>query len=184
MLKESVVFMDIEVKYKLIKFKNKSEKDKYFLTFYDKFAKYVYCKVRNRINNHEDAKDLVSDIFLVIYQKFDEIETEELLFNYMLTTIDRMTKRKANKLERYIPSSNDYFENLFIYDLDNTKILLDKLGSLERSIVIYKIFYGYTFRDIGKILNMSLGNVHRIYNIAIDKLHEAVLGKEDKIYVK
>lgn len=176
--------MDSKDKYHFIQFNTKSEKDCYFLSFYDKFSKYVYCKVRNRINNHEDALDMVSEIFLVIYQKLDEIETEELLFNYMLTVINRLTKRKAIKLEKYIPSSNEYFENLFVYDLDDTMIILDKLNSIERTIVIYKVFYDYPFRDIAKMLDMSLGNVHRIYNIAIDKLHDLVLGKEDKIYVK
>lgn len=176
--------MSSKSSYHIIKFNTKYEKDQYFLSFYDKFVKYVYSKVRNRIFNHEDALDIVSEIFLVIYQKLGEIETEELLFNYMLTVIDRMTKRKSIKLEKYIPSSTEYFENLFVYDLDDTMIILDKLNDLERSIVVYKIFYDYPFRDIAKMLNMSLGNVHRIYNIAIEKLHELVLGKEGKIYVK
>lgn len=170
--------------FKDIHFNTKYELDQYFLTFYDKFAKYVYCKVRNRVKCHEDAKDIVSEIFLVIYQKLGEIKTEELLFNYMLTVIDRLTKRKAIKLEKYMPSSSDFFENLFTYDLDDTMLVLDKLDPIERSIIIYKVFYEYPFRDIAKMLNMSLGNVHRIYNLAIYKLHDLVLGKEDKIYVK
>ena len=78
----------------------------------------------------------------------------------------------------------DFFENLFTYDLDDTMLVLDKLDPTERSIIIYKVFYEYSFRDIAKMLNMSLGNVHRIYNLAINKLHNLVLGKEDKIYVK
>ena len=67
--------MSIKEKYSTkIKDLSKLEKDQLFVKFYDRFSKYVFRKVYVSIKDKEEAKDVTSDIFVILYRKLDEID--------------------------------------------------------------------------------------------------------------
>ena len=161
-----------------ISFNTKEEKDKYFLEFYDRFVKYVFRKVYNKVHNKEDAKDLTSEIFVIIYQNLEKISSEEALFKYLLTVIHRTVNRKAINYENYV-ELNENITNNNLCSIDESFKILECLDDLSKKVVILSIIYEFTFREIAKYLNMSLGSVHNMYKNAINKLHKNIEGKED-----
>ena len=158
-------------------FKTKEEKDLFFIDFYRRFSKYVFRKVSNRVFVKEDAKDLTSDIFAIIYQNLDNIKSEEALFKYLLTVINRTVNRKSINYNDFQEIDNQV-ESKHYYLIDESFDILDGLDELDRKLIILKIVYEYTFREISAYLKISLGNVHKMYNEAVEKLHKILRGKE------
>lgn len=171
--------MKVKDKYSCkIKDASKEEKDKIFVQFYDRFSKYVFRKVYYSINDKEEAKDITADIFVILYRKLDEIEDEAVLYSYLLSIIKKTVSRYHKKEVKTVELDEDIGYN-YTYEHDDSFRILLGLSELDRKLIILKIFYGFSIRDIAKYLNMSPSNIHKLYNKALNNLYILIKGKEE-----
>ncbi len=161
-----------------IKNASKKEKDELFVRFYNRFYKYVFRKVYYKINDKEEAKDITADIFIIVYRKLDELEDEAVLYSYLLSVIKNTLSRKLKKQIKTVQLDED-IDYEYSYDHDDSFRILLGLNEFDRKLIILKVFYGFTIRDIAKYFNMSPSNIHKLYKKAIDKLYTLMNGKED-----
>lgn len=62
---------------------NKAEKEKLYLVFHEKVARYV----SSRISNPHTAEDIVSIVFLKVYQSLDQFEPSRASLSTWIFTI-------------------------------------------------------------------------------------------------
>lgn len=125
----------------------------------DNYADNVYRFILKNIKNEDNARDIVQDTFLKMWEKIGDI-TAEKARSYLFTAayhnmIDFIRKEKITfdigdaKLES--PYTVNEFPDLKKI-LDNA---LAQLPEIQRSVILLRDYEGYSYREIGDITNLS-----------------------------
>lgn len=157
--------------------KNSASSEIYAL-YYDKVFGYAMNKVRNR----RDAEDITSEVFLKLFSKSGEFDSNRrgaasYIFKVMQTTIIDFY-RKNNKRESLEKIGEPFYDD---DDLDSDLIDLDKaLGILterELEIVVLHYYHGLSHKEISEKMRLSYSNVRRLCHVSIEKLRKKMNGK-------
>jgi RNA polymerase sigma factor (sigma-70 family) len=157
--------------------KNKDESA--FETVYYAFNKLIYHIVYDMIHDASVTEELVSDIFVQMYQSIQMFD-ENNNFKYWLIQIAKnMAKNKISKLsrEKYILSeeivhqTKDTSNHNYDILLEDMKRYLD---DEEIEIINMYILYGYSFKIIAEAFGRTTSSVSNQYYRALEKLKEVL----------
>lgn len=152
--------------------------DKAYNDCVDNFADGVYRFIVKNIRHQEDAQDIVQSAFEKLWMNRAQVLPEKAK-SYLFTVayhqmIDHI--RKSNKMtlveETAIPQQPIRQE-----DAELKQILMravNELNPTQKSLVLLKDYEGYTYQEIGEIMNLSESQV-KVY------LHRARLILKNKL---
>ena len=139
-----------------------------FQPLYAKLWKFILSISRNR----DDAKDILSETFLIAYEKFDTLKNERAFLSFLFTIASRLRNASTNKRKKYYSEEVfdfDDFAGNFLSPEDETDIkllykTLDYLPDAQKeAIVLFEIF-GFNRTEIANIQNSTVTNVKiRLY---------------------
>ena len=144
----------------------------------DNFADGVYRFIVKNIRHQEDAQDIVQSAFEKLWVNRAQVVPEKAK-SYLFTVayhqmIDHI--RKSNKMnlveETALPQMHITQE-----DTELKQVLLravNELNPTQKSLVLLKDYEGYSYQEIGEIMNLSESQV-KVY------LHRARLILKDKL---
>lgn len=150
-------------------------RDKIYLDYKEKVTAYV----RNRIADPYAVEDVVSDVFLKVYQKLESYDKGRASLSTWIysitrnTVIDYYKKRKtqtiflheiekAEKIPDEMSEDNELLENL--------ANALEKLNQRERDLIILHYYQGYTLKRIAEMMGMSYINAKVIHSRTLSYL--------------
>jgi RNA polymerase sigma-70 factor (ECF subfamily) len=152
--------------------------DKDYNECVDNFADGVYRFIVKNIRHTEDAQDIVQSAFEKLWVNRAQVLPEKAK-SYLFTVayhqmIDHI--RKNNKM----PLSEDAaipHQQITQQDAELKQVLMQavsELNPIQKSIVLLKDYEGYSYREIGEIMNLSDSQVkvylHRARIILKNKL--------------
>ena len=152
--------------------------DKAYNDCVDNFADGVYRFIVKNIRHQEDAQDIVQSAFEKLWVNRAQVVPEKAK-SYLFTVayhqmIDHI--RKSNKMnlvdETALPQQSITQE-----DTELKQVLLravNELNPTQKSLVLLKDYEGYSYQEIGEIMNLSESQV-KVY------LHRARLILKDKL---
>lgn len=132
-----------------------------FEELYNEYHKIVFYVIYQIVHDQEVAKDLVQDTFLNVFNKIDTYDGGNL--KYWIITIakhlainyyNRVMKKEQNVIhdDELVESYNDIpAPSLGKYDA----ILSKHFTKEEKDIIVYHVVFGYTYEEIGLILNQD-----------------------------
>ena len=140
------------------------------------YADNVFRFIVKNLKHKEDARDIVQTAFEKLWRNREAVENDKCK-SYLFTVaynqmIDHIRKNKRIHLQE------DFKEDSRIGHQTNSqtkKILmeaLNKLNETQKSLVMLKDYEGYSYEEIGKIMNLSDSQV-KVY------LHRARLTLRD-----
>ncbi len=164
--------------------------------YYSKISRYVSAK----INNKEDAQELVEDVFIKVsqkYQLYNEKESQLSTWIYNIAKnvlIDHFRRPKLNTLSIDVPMDYldgfdaEYAEHIEVVDknLDPLESLMQdeklnavnesmkKLNSLEKKLITMYAFKGMSYSEIVDKLDIPLGTVKGTIHRARAIIRESV----------
>ncbi|MCP4134265.1 MAG: RNA polymerase sigma factor [bacterium] len=163
------------------------EVDEAYRLYYPDMYGFIYHRTYNR----DDAKDLCQDLFFLLYNKFDEITTENkrtwlqgaarnLLSNYFRTRGMADTSDIHDVMEK-LAFYNGERETRIIIDL-----AIDSIEDEEERQLLYLILYDeYTYQQAGNLLNKTERQIRysfdKIKKVFIQKLKENGIKKFEDI---
>ncbi|WP_165851301.1 RNA polymerase sigma factor [Brumimicrobium aurantiacum] len=124
----------------------------------EKHASNLFGYVFSFLRNSEDSQDIVQDVFEKLWKNKKKVEFEKCkawMFRTGHNTLINFTKRKqrtvynTDKIPEETKTDNS-FENQEIIDL-----ALSLLPPLQRSIILLRDLEGYSYDEIGEILEIS-----------------------------
>ena len=152
---------------------------------YRAFKGRVYGYIKNRINNPEDAEDLMSCVFLKIHEKMDSYDRGRASLSTWIYAIARNTVNdyfrrmyKSEKSEPYDDALGDCAgDDLPVLDklilderLEWLAGALERLPERERDIIVLRFYYDRPSREVAGMMNLSHENVRYLQHVAIGKL--------------
>lgn len=160
----------------------KKRKRKDFEKIYNTYYKLVFYVSYVIVKDQELAQDIMQDTFVNFMNHIEDYSEEGKVKQY-LTTISRnlsynAIKKKSNTEilnEEIFATKGSVDKSIQEIEL---KLTLENTLSLEESnIVILKILYDYSFKEIAEELGQSLGTIQAKYYKALEKL-KLYFGKE------
>ena len=151
-----------------------TNQDSLYLDYKDKVTAYV----RSRIENKYDVEDIVSTVFLKIYQKIDSFDESKASLSTWIYTITRNTVidyfreikthiEFLDEIEADTLSADSLVDDELLEDL---AYALETLSERERDLIILHYYKGYTLKRISEMMGMSYINAKLIHTKALSML--------------
>ena len=127
----------------------------------DAFSDHIFRYILKQIKDDDLAKDIVQESYVKLWENVDQIEyvkAKAWLFKTAYRTmIDIIRKRKfETKADNITPASHSESYNDLKYWLDKA---LETLPDGQRSAILLRDYEGYSYHEIGEILNLSESQV-------------------------
>ena len=158
---------------------SEEEKNKIYTDFHKKVTRYVTGK----IPNPQDAEDLVSCVFMKVFQKLDTFDESKASLSTWIFTITRNTvydfygtRKDFSELPEDIATDSNIDENLLNEEmLEQLADALESLDERSRDLIILHYYDGLTLKEIADRMQMSYPNAKVIHKKALRAM-QAVLG--------
>lgn len=150
----------------------------------------LYWHIRGIVLNHEDADDVLQNVFIKVYKNISQFKGDSKLYTwlYRIATNESLTfiKKRAKRLQ----ITDETLQNKMIAALESDvyfegndiQLKLQKaiaiLPEKQRLVFNMKYFTEHTFEDISEILNTSVGGLKSNYHIAVKKIKEYITNRE------
>jgi RNA polymerase sigma-70 factor (ECF subfamily) len=140
------------------------------------YADNVYRFIVKNLRHEEDARDVVQTAFEKLWRAREEVDHSKCK-SYLFTVAYNCMIDHLRKVKR-VYLKEEFKEETRISDRQhhNAKEILEKalakLSETQRSLVLLKDYEGYSYDEIGKIMNLSESQV-KVY------LHRARLQLKD-----
>ena len=157
-----------------------------FDILYERYSGRLYVFALRLLKNQEDARDVVQETFLKIWQKRYELSEvksfKSIVFTVNYNIMIDMVRKKMND-EKYQAFLHQYFKfetphaiNSGDLDLLNQHVrtLVDQLPERRREIFVLSRETGLTNREISEKLNISIKTVETHISLALKYIRERV----------
>lgn len=146
----------------------------------------VYWHVRKMVIDHDDADDLVQEIFVKVWKNLDRFREDAKLYTwiYRIATNECLTFLKKKKKKFFVPINdvqNELSEKLDQdpgISGDEVQLKLQKalltLPDKQRMVFNMKYFDDMKFKEIAEITNTSEGALKANYHHAVKKIEEFI----------
>ena len=157
-----------------------TEKEALYTEYHDKVSHYVFCRLQNK----SDAEDIVSEIFLKVYEHFDTFDASLASVSTWIYTITRNTVTdyfRSNRIYAELPeeASDEDDVDCVVLRKESLAALGKALGKLDerrRALVILKYYKKMSLKDIAARMGISYAYVKILHKSALNKLKNDLSG--------
>lgn len=161
-------------------FRLKQREEAAFEEVYNMYNKLVFFVIFKIVKDRELTNDLVQETFFTMHSKIDQYSGVGNFKYWLLQIAKNKAKNYVKKIvkeKELITSDNRIVDNIIDGSIDFEgfeKKLENLLDPVSKDIVISKILFDCTFKDIANSLELSESDVYRRYNKAISKIKDHI----------
>lgn len=174
----------------LQKFLQESTREEAFNLLLKKYQQKIYWHIRRMVINHDDADDLVQDVFIKIWKNLAGFRNDAQLYTWMyrIATNECITFLNRKKLKNNVPFDDVSYElseslvDSAYFSGDQAQLKLQKalltLPDKQKLVFNMKYYDDLKYDEISEILGTSVGALKASFHLAVKKI-EAFLLTED-----
>ena len=149
----------------------------------NQYSEQLYWQVRRIVLSHEDANDVLQNVFLKAWSKLDTFHQESKISTWLYRialneSLDFMRKKKTQMVstddeETTVGSrllADEYFSGTEVEALLQEAIA--QLPDVQRTVFNMRYFDDMKYSEISEILQTSEGSLKASYHIAVKKISE------------
>ena len=153
------------------------------------YSERVYWHVRRFVNNHEDADDLIQEIFMKIWTALPSFRGDAQLFTWVYRiatneTLNWLRREKVRSALRFTSIDAEMERRIDsdpFFDGDAADRALSKavakLPEKQRQVFVMRYYDELPYEEMSAVLGTSVGALKASYHIAQEKVR-AALGKD------
>ncbi len=152
---------------------NRERMEKTFNKIYEEYSYLVFYVAFEILRNKEDAKDVVNETFLKMYQNRHSLERGKNLKYYLVTIAKNLAINNSKISARYVELNEDKGPGIVetYEDFDSyINKFKDFLDEEELTLVVYHLLYDYSFKEIAEIKQVSINSISSKYKRTLDKI--------------
>jgi RNA polymerase sigma factor (sigma-70 family) len=178
---------DIEL---LQQFKNEQTREAAFTRLIKKYQEKLYWHIRRMVVEHEDANDVLQNMFIKVWKNLENFREESSLYTWMyrIATNECLTFLEARKKRASVSIDNEegnYLSNRLQADkhFDANKLewklqlAIQELPEKQRAVFNLRYYDEMTYEEISKIMGTSEGALKANYHHAVKKIEEYIINR-------
>ncbi|WP_267129019.1 sigma-70 family RNA polymerase sigma factor [Radiobacillus deserti] len=125
--------------------------------------------------NKEDSLDVMQETAYRAFRNISNLKNPKYFKTWIVRITINCALNVVKSKNKVVDIDEGYLESLTYTNEDiHLKISIDHLLSLlkpnEKSVIILKFYFDYTFKEISETLELPIGTIKSIYYRSIDKL--------------
>lgn len=174
----------------LEKFSDEKTRNEAFNLLISKYQEKIYWHIRRLVIDHDDADDLVQEVFIKVWKNLAKFRSDSKLYTwiYRIATNESITFLNKKKQHNHTPLdevSAELSESLVespYFNGDKIQLKLQqallKLPEKQRLIFNMKYYDELKYEEISKILGTSVGALKASFHIAVKKIEVFMLNDD------
>jgi RNA polymerase sigma factor (sigma-70 family) len=151
-----------------------------------KYQERLYYTARRLVIDHDDADDVIQNVFIKVWTYLDSFREDSKLFTWMyrITINESLSFLKSKNLRSFVSftspeagmlkalQDDNYFNGDEIQKLLQKAIL--KLPKKQRIVFNMRYYDNMNYEDMSEVLGTSVGALKASYHFAVKKIEEFV----------
>ena len=171
----------------LQQFKAAATREKGFTGIIKKYQEKLYWHIRRMVVDHEDANDVLQNMFIKVWNALDNFREDSQLYTWLyriatnesLTYIEQQKKRKAvslstveNGLSNKLKADKNYDSNKIEWKL---QLAMQQLPEKQRVVFNLRYYDEMPYHQMSLVLETSEGALKASYHHAVKKIEDYIL---------
>lgn len=178
--------MQADDKELLYQFRQPATKEKAFTTIIKKYQEKLYWHVRRMVVDHEDANDVLQNVFIKVWNALENFREDSQLYTWLyriatnesLTFLDQQKRKKAvsmddveSGLSNKVIADSNFDANKLEWKL---QLAIQQLPEKQRLVFNLRYFDEMPYEEMSKVLDTSEGALKASYHHAAKKIEEFI----------
>ncbi|MBC7537120.1 MAG: sigma-70 family RNA polymerase sigma factor [Ferruginibacter sp.] len=173
----------------LFLFKEEATKESAFTRIIKKYQEKLYWHIRRLVINHEDANDVLQNMFIKVWKGLDNFREDSQLYTwlYRIATNESLTFLQQQKKRRSVSLSDDesFLSNKLVADKDfdsnklewKLQLAIQKLPERQRTVFNLRYFSEMPYEEMSRVLETSEGSLKASYHHAVKKIEDYIINR-------
>lgn len=168
----------------LEQFRNPATKEAAFTTIIKKYQERLYWHIRRMVVDHEDANDVLQNVFIKVWNGLENFKEESQLYTWLyrigtnesLTFLENQKKRSAislsdveTGLSNKIKADQHFDANKLEWQL---QLAIQQLPEKQRLVFNLRYYDEMPYEEMSRVLNTSEGALKASYHHAVKKVED------------
>ena len=168
-------------------FRNPSTRESAFTAIIKKYQERLYWHVRRMVVEHEDANDVLQNVFIKVWKGLENFREDAQLYTWLyriatnecLSYMEQQKKRTAvsldeveSNLENKIKADKDFDANKLEWKL---QLAIQQLPEKQRIVFSLRYYDEMPYEEMSRVLDTSEGALKASYHHAVKKVEDYIL---------
>ena len=174
----------------LNKFRDEKTRNEAFNLLLKKYQQKIYWHVRRMVIDHDDADDLVQDVFIKVWKNLPGFRNDAQLYTWMyrIATNECITFLNKKKQKNNISLDDVDFEladtlaDSAYFNGEQAQMKLQQailtLPDKQRLVFNMKYFDDMKYEEMSEVLGTSVGALKASFHLAVKKIEAFILSKD------
>ena len=171
----------------LQQFRNESTKERAFTAILKKYQEKLYWHIRRMVVEHEDANDVLQNMFVKAWKGLDNFREDSRLYTWLyriatnesLTFLEQQKKRGTvslsddeTGLSNKVKADSNFDGNKLEWKL---QLAVQQLPEKQKAVFNLRYYEEMPYNEMSKVLETSEGALKASYHHAVKKIEEYIL---------
>lgn len=174
----------------LSKFQDEKTRNQAFNMLLKKYQQKIYWHVRRMVIDHDDADDLVQDIFIKVWKNLPGFRSDAQLYTWMyriatnecITFINNKKKKNNISLDEVSYELADSLADSTYFNGDQAQRKLQEalltLPEKQKLVFNMKYYEDMKYEEISHVLGTSVGALKASFHLAVKKIEAYLISKD------
>lgn len=168
-------------------FRNPSTKESAFTAIIKKYQERLYWHVRRMVVEHEDANDVLQNVFIKVWKGLENFREDAQLYTWLyriatnecLSYLEQQKKRTSisldvpeNNLENKIKADKHFDPNKLEWKL---QLAIQQLPEKQKIVFSLRYYDEMPYEEMSRVLETSEGALKASYHHAVKKVEDYIL---------
>ena len=174
---------DIEL---LVQFRNPGTKEKAFTAILKKYQEKLYWHIRRMVVDHEDANDVLQNMFIKVWKGLDNFREDSQLYTWLyriatnesLSFLEQQKRKSTLSMDEEESSLTNKLKADKYFDANKLEwklqVAIQQLPEKQRIVFNLRYYDEMPYEEMSKVLDTSAGALKASYHHAVKKIEDYI----------
>ncbi|MBN8720029.1 RNA polymerase sigma-70 factor, ECF subfamily [Hydrobacter penzbergensis] len=170
----------------LFQFRVPATKERAFNAIVKKYQEKLYWHIRRMVINHEDANDVLQNVFIKVWNALEQFREDSQLYTWLyriatnecLSFLEQQKKRSALSMEDLDAAISDKIKADQGFDANQLEwrlqLAIQQLPEKQRIVFNLRYYEEMPYEEMSRVLDTSEGALKASYHHAARKIEEFI----------